>query len=108
MLDGINRAFTDCGLTNKLMELVAKYRAVCDQEASALHELQAAEDKCQALQEAIQAERIAKQEYLDAQQEHNKQQDKFNENNAELISAFCKAAAARRDAEWQLLKEIRR
>lgn len=87
MIDGINRALnTDCGVnTTKVLERIAKYRNALDQEENALDKLKEAECKCQALQKAEQAVRDTHQKYCDAVKERRRQQDKFNENNAELV-----------------------
>lgn len=110
MLDGINRALnTDCGVdTTKVLELIAEYRNALDQEEDALNKVKEARDKCQALQEAKQALNVAQQKYYNAIQELNKQQDKFDENNAELVSEVAKATQASKDAETRLLDEIGR
>lgn len=110
MLDGINRALnTDCGVdTAKVLELVAQYRNALDQEENALNKFREVRDKCQALQEAKQALNVAQQKYYNAIQELNKQQDKFDENNAEVISAFLEAKQASNDAKTRLFDEIRR
>lgn len=110
MLDGINRALnTDCGVdTTKVLELIAKYRNALDQEENAFNELEEAECKCQALQKAEQAVRDAQQKYHDALQELNKQQDKFNEDNAELLCKVSETHHASKDAETRLLNEIGR
>ncbi len=110
MLDGINRALnTDCGVdTTKVLELIAEYRNALDQEEDALNKVKEARDKCQAIKKAEQAFKRARQKYHVALQELNKQQDKFNENNAELVDEVDKTADARRDALTRLLNEIRR
>ncbi|MFU0530956.1 hypothetical protein [Gardnerella vaginalis] len=110
MIDGINRALnTDCGVnTTKVLELIAKYRNALDQEEDALNKVKEAECKCQALQKAEQAVRDTHQKYCDAVKERRRQQDKFNENNAELVDEIDKTADARRDALTQLLNEIGR
>lgn len=110
MLDGINRVLnTDCGVdTTKVLELIAEYRNALDQEANALSKVKEARNKCQAIKKAEQAVRDAQQKYHDAIQELNKQQDKFDENNAEVISAFLEAKQASNDAKTRLFDEIRR
>lgn len=110
MLDGINRALnTDCGVdTAKVLELIAKYRNALDQEENAFNELEEARDKCQAIKKAEQAVRDAQQKYHDALQELNKQQDKFNEDNTELLCKVSETHHASKDAETQLLNEIGR
>lgn len=110
MLDGINRVLnTDCGVdTTKVLELIAEYRNALDQEENAFDKLKEAECKCQALQKAEQAVRDTQQKYCDAVKERRRQQDKFNENNAELVDEVDKTADARRDALTQLLNEIGR
>lgn len=110
MIDGINRALnTDCGVnTTKVLELIAKYRNALDQEEDALNELEEAECKCQALQKAEQEVRDTHQKYCDAVKERRRQQDKFNENNAELVDEVDKTADARRDALTRLLNKIGR
>lgn len=110
MLDGINRVLNiDCGVdATKVLELIAKYHNALDQEENAFDKLKEAECKCQALQKAEQAVRDTHQKYCDAVKERRRQQDKFNENNAELVDEVDKTADARRDAETRLLNEIRR
>lgn len=110
MLDGINRALnTDCGVnTIKVLELIAEYRNALDQEENAFDKLKEAECKCQALQKAEQAVRDTHQKYCDAVEERRRQQDKFNENNAELVDEVDKTADARRDALTRLLNKIGR
>ena len=110
MLDGIISVFnTDCGVnTTKVLELIAKYRNALDQEENAFDKLKEAECKCQALQKAEQAVRDAQQKYHDALQELNKQQDKFNEDNTELLCKVSETHHASKDAETRLLNEIRR
>lgn len=110
MLDGINRVLNiDCGVdATKVLELIAKYRNALDQEEDALNKVKEAECKCQALQKAEQAVRDTHQKYCDAVKERRRQQDKFNENNAELVDEIDKTADARRDALTQLLNEIGR
>lgn len=110
MLDGINRVLnTDCGVdTTKVLELIAKYRNALDQEENALNKVKEARDKCQALQEAKQALNVAQQKYYNAIQELNKQQDKFDEDNTELLCKVSETHHASKDAETRLLNEIRR
>ena len=117
MLDGINRALnTDCGVdTTKVLELIAKYRNALDQEENALSKVKEARDKCQAIKkaeqavrDALQAVRDAEQKYYDELQELNKQQDKFDEDNAELLCKVSETHHASKDAETRLLNEIRR
>lgn len=110
MLDGINRALnTDCGVnTTKVMELVAKYRNALDQEEDALNKVKEARDKCQAIKKAEQAVRDAYQKYCDAVKELNKQQDKFDEDNTELLCKVSETHHASKGAETRLLNEIRR
>lgn len=110
MLDGINRVLnTDCGVdTTKILELIAEYRNALDQEENALNKVKEARDKCQAIKKAEQAVRDAQQKYCDAVQERRRQQDKFNENNAELVDEVDKTADARRDALTRLLNKIGR
>lgn len=110
MLDGINRVLnTDCGVdTTKILELIAEYRNALDQEENALNKVKEARDKCQAIKKAEQAVIDAHQKYCDAVKERRKQQDKFEEDNAELVDEVDKTADARRDALTQLLNEIRR
>lgn len=103
MLDGINRVLNaDCDVdTTKVLELIAKYRNALDQEENALNKFREVRDKCQAIKKAEQAVR-------DALQELNKQQDKFNEDNTELLYKVSEAHHASKDAETQLLNEIGR
>lgn len=117
MLDGINRVLnTDCGVdTTKVLELIAEYRNALDQEENALNKVKEARDKCQAIKkaeqavrDALQAVRDAEQKYYDALQELNKQQDKFNEDNTELLCKVSETHHASKDAETRLLNEIRR
>lgn len=110
MLDGINRVLnTDCGVdTTKVLELIAEYRNALDQEENALNKFREARDKCQAIKKAEQAVIDAHQKYCDAVKERRKQQDKFEEDNAELVDEVDKTADARRDALKRLLNEIRR
>lgn len=110
MLDGINRALnTDCGVdTAKVLELIAKYRNALDQEENAFNELEEARDKCQAIKKAEQAVIDAHQKYHDALQELNKQQDKFNDDNTELLCKVSETRHASKDAETRLFNEIRR
>lgn len=107
MLDGITRAF-DCGWNTKLIELVVEYRNALEQEANAQNKLKDAQDKCQAIKKAEQAVRDAQQKYHDAVKELNKQQDKFDEDNTELLCKVSETHHASKDAETQLLNEIRR
>lgn len=99
---------TGCAADAKVLELIAEYRNALDQEEDALNKVKEAQDKCQAIKKAEQAVRDAQQKYHDALQELNKQQDKFNENNAEVISAFLEAKQASNDAKTRLFDEIRR
>lgn len=110
MLDGINRVLnTDCGVdTTKILELIAEYRNALDQEEDALRKVKEARDKCQAIKKAEQAVRDAHQKYCDAVKELNKQQDKFDEDNAELLCKVSETHHASKDAETQLLNEIGR
>lgn len=110
MLDGINRALnTDCGVnTTKVLELIAEYRNALNQEENALNKVKEARDKCQAIKKAEQTVRDAQQKYCDAVEERRRQQDKFNENNAELVDEVDKTADARRDALTRLLNKIGR
>lgn len=110
MLDGINRVLnTDCGVdTTKVLELIAEYRNALDQEENALNKVKEARDKCQALQKAEQAVRDTHQKYCGAVKERRRQQDKFNENNAELLCKVSETHHASKDAETRLLNEIRR
>lgn len=109
MLDGINRVLkTGSAADTKLMELVAQYRNALDQEEDALNKVKEARDKCQAIKKAEQAVRDAQQKYHDALQELNKQQDKFDENNAEILCKVSETHHASKDAETQLLNEIGR
>ncbi|MFP1698286.1 hypothetical protein [Gardnerella vaginalis] len=117
MLDGIISVFkayaaadaiADVAADTTLMELIVEYRNALDQEENALNKVKEARDKCQALQEAKQALNVAQQKYYNAIQELNKQQDKFDENNAEVISAFLEAKQASNDAKTRLFDEIRR
>lgn len=110
MIDGINRAFnTDCGVdTTKVLELIAKYRNALDQEEDALNKVKEARDKCQAIKKAEQAVRDTHQKYCDAVKERRKQQDKFEEDNAELLCKVSETHHASKDAETRLLNEIRR
>lgn len=94
--------------TTKVLELIAEYRNALDQEENAFDKLKEAECKCQALQKAEQAVRDTYQKYCDAEKERRRQQDKFKENNAELVDEVDKTADARRDALTRLLNEIRR
>lgn len=104
-----NALNTDCGVdTTKVLELIAEYRNALDQEENAFNELEEARDKCQAIKKAEQAVRDAQQKYHDALQELNKQQDKFNEDNAELLCKVSETHHASKDAETQLLNEIGR
>lgn len=99
---------TGCAADAKVLELIAEYRNALDQEEDALNKVKEAQDKCQAIKKAEQAVRDAQQKYHDALQELNKQQDKFNEDNAELVSEVAKATQASKDAETRLLDEIGR
>lgn len=110
MLDGINRALnTDCGVdTAKVLELIAEYRNALDQEENAFNELEEARDKCQAIKKAEQAVIDAHQKYCDAVKERRKQQDKFEEDNAELLCKVSETHHASKDAETRLLNEIGR
>lgn len=92
----------------KVLELIAEYRNALDQEENALNKVKEARDKCQAIKKAEQAVRDAQQKYHDALQELNKQQDKFNEDNAELLCKVSETHHASKDAETRLLNEIRR
>lgn len=103
-----NALKTGSAADTKVLELIAKYRNALDQEEDALDKLKEAECKCQALQKAEQAVRDTHQKYCDAVKERRRQQDKFNENNAELVDEIDKTADARRDALTQLLNEIGR
>lgn len=103
-----NALNTGCAADTKLMELVAQYRNALDQEENALNKVKEARDKCQAIKKAEQAVRDAQQKYHDALQELNKQQDKFNEDNTELLCKVSEAHHASKDAETQLLNEIGR
>lgn len=110
MLDGINRVLnTDCGVdTTKVLELIAEYRNALDQEENAFNELEEARDKCQAIKKAEQAVIDAHQKYCDAVKERRKQQDKFEEDNAELLCKVSETHHASKDAETRLLNEIGR
>lgn len=110
MLDGINRALnTDCGVdTTKVLELIAKYRNALDQEEDALNKVKEAKDKCEAIKKAEQAVRDAQQKYHDALQELHKQQEKFDDDNTELLCKVSETHHASKDAETQLLNEIGR
>lgn len=101
-------AIADVAADTTLIELVVEYRNALEQEANAQNKLKDAQDKCQALQEAKQALNVAQQKYYNAIQELNKQQDKFDENNAELVDEVDKTADARRDALTRLLNKIGR
>lgn len=103
-----NALKTGSAADTKLMELVAQYRNALDQEENALSKVKEARDKCQAIKKAEQAVRDTHQKYCDAVKERRRQQDKFNENNAELVDEVDKTADARRDALTRLLNEIRR
>lgn len=103
-----NALKTGSAADTKVLELIAKYRNALDQEENAQNKLKDAQDKCQALQEAKQALNVAQQKYYDALQELNKQQDKFNEDNAELLCKVSETHHASKDAETRLLNEIRR
>lgn len=110
-----NALKTGSAADTKLMELVAQYRNALDQEENALSKVKEARDKCQAIKkaeqavrDALQAVRDAEQKYYDALQELNKQQDKFNEDNAELLCKVSETHHASKDAETRLLNEIRR
>lgn len=92
----------------KLMELVAQYRNALEQEANAQNKLKDAQDKCQAIKKAEQAVRDAHQKYCDAVKERRKQQDKFDEDNAELLCKVNETHHASKDAETRLLNEIGR
>lgn len=100
---------TDCATdATKVLELIAEYRNALDQEENALNKVKEARDKCQAIKKAEQAVRDAQQKYHDALQELNKQQDKFNEDNAELLCKVSETHHASKDAETRLFNEIRR
>lgn len=103
-----NALKTGSAADTKLMELVAQYRNALDQEENALSKVKEARDKCQAIKKAEQAVRDAQQKYHDALQELHKQQDKFNEDNAELLCKVSETHRASRDALTQLLNEIGR
>lgn len=103
-----NALNTGCAADAKVLELIAEYRNALDQEENAFDKLKEAECKCQALQKAEQAVRDAQQKYHDALQELHKQQDKFNEDNAELLCKVSETHHASKDAETQLLNEIGR
>lgn len=94
--------------TTKVLELIAEYRNALDQEENALSKVKEARDKCQAIKKAEQAVRDTQQKYHDALQELNKQQDKFNEDNTELLCKVSETHHASKDAETRLLNEIRR
>lgn len=110
MLDGINRVLnTDCGVdTTKILELVAEYRNALDQEENALNKVKEARDKCQAIKKAEQAVIDAHQKYCYTVKERRKQQDKFEEDNAELLCKVSETHYASKDAETRLLNEIGR
>lgn len=110
MLDETNRALnTDCGVnTTKVLELIAKYRNALDQEEDALNKVKEAKDKCEAIKKAEQAVRDTQQKYHDALQELHKQQEKFDDDNTELLCKVSETHHASKDAETQLLNEIRR
>lgn len=117
MLDGIISVFkayaaadaiADVAADTTLMELIVEYRNALDQEENALNKFREARDKCQAIKKAEQAVRDAQQKYHDALQELHKQQDKFNEDNAELLCKVSETHHASKDAETRLLNEIRR
>ncbi|MFU0571858.1 hypothetical protein [Gardnerella vaginalis] len=110
MLDGVNRVLnTYCGVnTTKILELIAKYRNSLNQEENALNKVKEVRDKCQAIKKAEQAVRDAQQKYHGALQKLNKQQDKFNEDNIELLCKVNETARASKDAETRLLNEIGR
>ena len=103
-----NALKTGSAADTKLMELVAQYRNALDQEEDALNKVKEARDKCQAIKQAEQAVRDTQQKYHDALQELNKQQDKFNEDNTELLCKVSETHHASKDAETQLLNEIGR
>lgn len=103
-----NALKTGSAADTKLMELVAQYRNALDQEEDALNKVKEARDKCQAIKKAEQAVIDAHQKYCDAVKELNKQQDKFNEDNAELLCKVSETHHASKDAETQLLNEIGR
>lgn len=103
-----NALNTGCAADTKLMELVAQYRNALDQEENAFDKLKEARDKCQAIKKAEQAVRDAQQKYHDALQELHKQQDKFNEDNTELLCKVSETHHASKDAETRLLNEIGR
>lgn len=110
MVDGINRVLnTDYGVnTNKVLELIAKYRNALDQEEDALSKVKEARDKCQAIKKAEQAVRDAQQKYHDVLQELHKQQEKFDDDNTELFCKVSETHHASKDAETRLLNEIGR
>lgn len=104
-----NALNTDCGVdTTKVLELIAEYRNALDQEEDALNKVKEARDKCQAIKKAEQAVIDAHQKYCDAVKERRKQQDKFEEDNAELLCKVSETHHASKDAETRLLNEIGR
>lgn len=94
--------------TTKVLELIAEYRNALNQEENALSKVKEARDKCQAIKKAEQAVIDAHQKYCDAVKERRKQQDKFEEDNAELLCKVSETHHASKDAETQLLNEIGR
>lgn len=99
---------TGCAADAKVLELIAEYRNALDQEEDALSKVKEARDKCQAIKKAEQAVIDAHQKYCDAVKERRKQQDKFEEDNAELLSKVSETHHASKDAETRLLNEIGR
>lgn len=103
-----NALNTGCAADAKLMELVAQYRNALDQEENALNKVKEARDKCQAIKKAEQAVIDTHQKYCDAVKERRRQQDKFEEDNTELLCKVSETHHASKDAETRLLNEIRR
>lgn len=103
-----NALKTGSAADTKVLELIAEYRNALDQEENALNKVKEARDKCQAIKKADQAVRDAQQKYCDAVEERRRQQDKFNENNTELLCKVSETHHASKDAETRLLNEIRR
>ena len=103
-----NALKTGSAADTKVLELVAQYRNALDQEEDALNKVKEARDKCQAIKKAEQAVIDTHQKYCDAVKERRKQQDKFEEDNAELFCKVSETHHASKDAETRLLNEIRR